>query len=76
MMRIMPAPRGTGLTIEQKCRLMLALAGITDVYSRTEGTTATKINLFMACFSALQQLAKTKIQPVFKEDAGLVEGAR
>ncbi len=75
-MKLMPAPRGTGLTIEQKCRRMLALAGITDVYSRTEGTTATKINLFMACFYALQQLSKTKIQPAFKDDAGLVEGAR
>ena len=76
MMRIMPAPRGTGLTIEGKCRRILRLAGITDAYSRTEGTTATKINLFKACFTALRQLTQIKAQESFSREAGMIEGAR
>ncbi len=74
--KLMPAPRGTGLTIETKCQRILRLAGITDVYSRTQGTTATKINLFRACFKALQQLSQVKTEERFVHESGMVEGAR
>ncbi len=74
-MNIMPAPRGTGLSIEKKCAKMLAFAGIKDVYSKTQGTTATKINLFKACFAALSQLERIKVQPSFVQEAGIVEGS-
>lgn len=74
-MTIMPAPRGTGLTIEKKCGRILGLAGIKDVYSKTQGTTATKLNLFKACFQALKQLEKIKVQPTFIQESGIVEGS-
>ncbi|MBI5391710.1 30S ribosomal protein S5 [Candidatus Woesearchaeota archaeon] len=74
-MILMPAPRGTGLTVEKKCRRILALAGIQDAYSHTFGTTATKLNLFRACFAALQELTKVKVQPSFVGEAGVVEGS-
>ena len=71
----MPAPRGTGLTVEKKCAKILGFAGIKDAYSKTQGTTATKLNLFKACFNALRQLEQIKIQPEFIQEAGIVEGS-
>ena len=52
---LMPAPKGTGLVIEDECKKILRLAGINDVYSRTFGETRTKFNLAMACFKALEK---------------------
>ncbi len=72
---LMPAPRGTGLTVEKKCARMVALAGIKDAYSHTAGTTATKLNLFRACFAALQELTKVKVHPSYAESSGIVEGS-
>ena len=56
----MPAPKGTGLTIEKKCQKLLALAGIKDVYSKTFGQT-TKLNLVKACVDALKNLSNMKL---------------
>ncbi|HZX12308.1 MAG TPA: 30S ribosomal protein S5 [Candidatus Nanoarchaeia archaeon] len=74
-MTLIPAPRGTGLSVEKKCSRMISLAGIKDVYSKTQGSTATKINLFKACFEALKHLEHVKIQPAFITLSGLIEGS-
>jgi len=50
-----PAPRGTGLAIEDECKKVLKLAGIKDIYSKTFGQTRTKFNLIKACFKALEK---------------------
>jgi len=50
-----PAPRGTGLAIEDECKKVLKLAGIRDIYSKTFGQTRTKFNLIKACFKALEK---------------------
>lgn len=71
---IFPAPRGTGLIIEKECAKLLQLTGIKDVYSKTFGQTKRKINLVVACFSALKNLTKTKIPPGYDKQAGLIEG--
>lgn len=75
-MTIMPAPRGTGLKAEKKCRKIIALSGLEDVYTKTQGHTATKLNLFKACFDALTQLTKIKMSPKFSEEAGCIEGSK
>lgn len=72
--KIMSAPRGTGLCIENESKKILALAGITDVYSKTYGQTRTKLNLAYACFEALKQLTKMKIQDQYIKKAGVIEG--
>jgi len=59
---LMPAPKGTGLKIEKECAKILRLAGIKDVWSRTEGQTVTKINLVKACFDALRKISETKVK--------------
>ncbi len=74
-MFLMPAPRGAELKIETKCKKILEFAGIKDVYSRTEGQTSTKLNLFEACFNALKSLSRVKVPQDFKEGAGIVEGS-
>ncbi|MBS3150986.1 30S ribosomal protein S5 [Candidatus Woesearchaeota archaeon] len=72
--RLMPAPNGTGLCVENECKKMLALAGIKDIYSKTFGQTKVKINLLQACFSALKKLSSVKIDQDQMSKLGYVEG--
>ncbi|MBU4501753.1 MAG: 30S ribosomal protein S5 [Nanoarchaeota archaeon] len=71
---IMPAPKGSNLTIEKECKRMLELAGIHDVYSKTKGQTGTKLNMIKACFAALKQLSQMRVLPEHIEKLGIVEG--
>ncbi|MGV8168561.1 MAG: 30S ribosomal protein S5 [Candidatus Nanoarchaeia archaeon] len=73
-MKLIPAPKGTGLCIEKECAKILTLAGITDVWSKTQGQTKNKINLVNACEDALRKLVSTKIRPQDKEVLSLQEG--
>ena len=70
----MPAPRGKGLCVEKECAKILALAGIKDVWSRTKGQTATKVNLIGAVMDALRKLSKVKVQPEDIEKLGVIDG--
>jgi len=72
--KLMPAPKGTGLCVEKECAKILALAGIRDVWSKTQGQTKNKINLITACEKALRQLVQTRIRPQDKETLSLQEG--
>lgn len=58
VVRLYPAPQGTGLVIGDECKKILKLAGIKDVYSKTFGQTRTTINLAVACINALKQTTK------------------
>ena len=51
--KLMPAPQGTGLVIGDECKKILRLAGIKDVYSVSDGSVRTTINLARACVDAL-----------------------
>lgn len=59
---LMPAPKGTGLSVEGECKKVLQLAGFKDVFSRTEGQTRTKQNLIFALMAALKKLNSFKIK--------------
>ena len=71
--KIIPAPRGTGLCIEGECRKILKMAGIKDVWSHTSGKTRTKLNLIRACFDALKKLTEIKIHKETAEKLGILE---
>lgn len=58
VVRLIPAPQGTGLVIGGECRKILKLAGIKDVYSKTFGQTRSTMNLAQACMDALRQTNK------------------
>lgn len=74
IIKLIPAPKGTGLCVEGECQKVLKLAGIKDVWSRTDGQTRTKINLIAACFDALKNLVKMKASASDFETLGIVEG--
>ncbi len=57
-MKLFPAPKGTGLVIEDECKKILKLAGIKDIYSRTFGQTKVKFNLATALLKALENTTR------------------
>ena len=71
---LMPAPRGTGLCVEKECAKVLSLAGVKDIWSKTEGQTGTKLNLIEALVDALKKLSETKVRHDDIVKVGLVEG--
>ena len=71
---LIPAPKGTGLKIEKECQKILRMAGIKDVWSRTEGQTRSKLNVLFACFEALQKLLEVKLQEKTAERLRIIEG--
>jgi len=73
---MMPAPRGTKLKAEKKCQKILNLSGITDIYTDTRGNTATKLNLFKACFEALKALSVVKVKEDLAKELNIVEGSK
>ena len=73
--KLMPAPKGTGLCVEKECAKILSLAGIHDIWSKTYGQTKTKTNLILACMVALKNLISTKCNAKFVSQLGIVEGA-
>ncbi|MCF7866541.1 30S ribosomal protein S5 [Candidatus Woesearchaeota archaeon] len=72
--KLMPAPKGKGLCVEKECGKILALAGIKDVWAKTEGQTKNKINLITACEKALRNLISTKTRPQDIETLSIQEG--
>ena len=69
--KLMPAPRGTGLCAHKEIQKILRLAGITDIWSKTLGHKNTTNNLIKASEEALKNLMKMKY-----EDSNMVEGAQ
>ena len=72
---LIPAPKGTGLRVEKECQKILKLAGIKDVWSRTEGQTRSKLNVLSACFIALQKLMQFKLNEKDIANLNAVEGS-
>jgi small subunit ribosomal protein S5 len=74
IIKLIPAPKGTGLCVEKECAKILELGGIKDIWAKTYGQTRTKINLISACEKALRKLIETKIRPHHKEILSIKEG--
>ncbi len=69
-----PAPKGKGLIMEQEAAKILKLAGIKDVWSKTNGNLRTSTNLIGAVVDALRKLNTTKINPAHAERVAVVRG--
>ena len=52
---LLPAPKGVGLVTADTIKVVLRLAGIQDVWSRTRGHTRTTLNFAHSVFRALKQ---------------------
>lgn len=72
--KLIPAPKGTGLCIEGECSKILKLAGIKDVWSKTKGQTVVKTNFIRAVIDALKKLNTTKIRPQHAERVAYTPG--
>ncbi len=59
--RLLPAPKGTGLVIGDIGKKVLEMAGVKDVWSKTWGDTRTTYNFAFAVWDALKNLRKTRI---------------
>jgi len=55
IVKLMPAPQGTGLVVANELKKVLRLAGVKDVYSKTFGQNQTTFNLIKACIEALKK---------------------
>ena len=59
--KLLPAPRGTGLVVGDEVKKILKLAGIKDVYGIATGQTRTTFNLAKACIDALNKTGKMRL---------------
>jgi small subunit ribosomal protein S5 len=57
-----PAPQGSGLVVGDELKKILRLAGIKDVYGKSEGKTRTTMNVGKACISALENLNRMVLE--------------
>jgi small subunit ribosomal protein S5 len=73
IIKLIPAPRGTGLKIEKECAKILKIAGVKDIWSKTFGQTGTKANLIWACYDALRKLSEIKIMKALPEEIDIIE---
>jgi len=53
--RLIPAPRGTGLVCAKASKKVLEFAGISDCHSKSMGATRTKGNFLKATYDALSK---------------------
>ena len=52
---LIPAPKGVGLVAGDAAKVVLRLAGIRDVWTRTKGETRTTVNFVKAVYDALRK---------------------
>ncbi|MEE8168028.1 MAG: 30S ribosomal protein S5 [Candidatus Hydrothermarchaeales archaeon] len=71
---LFPAPNGIGLAVGDVSKKVLKLAGITDVWSRTDGKTKTTLNSANATLDALRKTSLIKITEKQAQTVGLLEG--
>lgn len=71
---LFPAPKGLGLCVNDECKKVLKMVGITDVWSKTEGQTRSRLNLIKACLIALKKLSKMHLNEKYADNVKIVEG--
>ncbi|MCM2325581.1 MAG: 30S ribosomal protein S5 [Candidatus Woesearchaeota archaeon] len=75
IVKLIPAPIGTGLKADHEIAKILAFAGIKDCWTQTFGQTRQKLNLLKATERALRKLMTTKLQQIHYERLSVEEKA-
>ncbi len=70
---LLPAPKGVGLVVGNHVKDVVRLAGISDVWSKTRGSSGTKLNFVRAAVDALSQTTKMRLS---SEIARKITGGR
>lgn len=73
--KLLSAPRGLGLCVNDEAKKLLRMAGIRDVWMKSRGETGTRLNFVRAIFDALQNLNKIKVTEAGAVDVGLRQGS-
>ncbi|KAF6025317.1 RPS2 [Bugula neritina] len=66
-MRLIPAPRGTGIVAAPVPKKLLTMAGIEDVYTQSVGATSTLGNFAKATFFAIAKTYSFLTPDLWKE---------
>jgi len=74
VVKLMPAPKGTGLKTQSEIAKILKKAGIRDVWSKTRGQTSSRLNLIKATFEALKKTMSMHTLLEHEQTIGLHEG--
>ena len=72
--KLIPAPKGTGLVAEGEMRKLLELAGIKDIWCKSFGNPGNKLNFLKAGFDALKNLQKVRMNPEMMKGRGIKDG--
>ncbi|MCK4649991.1 30S ribosomal protein S5 [Candidatus Pacearchaeota archaeon] len=59
--KLMPAPQGAGLVVNDELKRILKAVGIKDIYSKTSGKVRTTFNAAKACMAALEKIGEIRI---------------
>ncbi|MDD3159700.1 MAG: 30S ribosomal protein S5 [Candidatus ainarchaeum sp.] len=59
--KLMPAPKGTGLAVGKNIRNVLVLAGIQNAWGKATGRSSIKLNFVRAAIDALYQTSQIKV---------------
>ena len=60
VVRLIPAPQGTGLVVNDELKKILRAVGIKDVYSKCSGKLQTTFNAGKACMAALNKIGEVQ----------------
>ncbi len=74
--KLMPAPKGTGLKAEGEVSKVLELAGISDIWSEVKGKSRSKVNLIKATFNALKKIQEFRLRKEDIEKLGINQGSQ
>jgi len=72
--KLIPAPKGTGLIVETEIEKILKLAGYKDLWSHVKGQSRRKQNLVTACLAALRSGTKTRMSAEQKKKIVIGDG--
>jgi len=71
---IQPAPRGTGIAASDDVKKVIKLAGISDLWIKSRGSTRTRENHIKSIFNAFQNMNDTSVPESTKESTGMIVG--
>ena len=74
VVRLKPAPRGTGLAVGDIAKSVLEMAGIKDAWGFTKGHTKTTINYSIGAFEALRNTSQLRVTSEQKERLQIMSG--
>ncbi len=71
IVNLMPAPKGVGLVVMDEVKKVMKLAGIKDIWCKSRGQTASRINFIKAIFNAFRKLDAYRISDEEEKTLGI-----